>query len=129
MSLTEELIKYIMSLPYKRVIELDENGVWFAQVVEFPGCMTAGKERLDAEMNLNTAMYLWIRSTLTQGEKIIPQPFATLEFTELQRKMHEQYMGPKVTEEELKADIEAAHDEARKAWNEQHPNKRQRFRS
>ena len=65
-----------MARPYTRELVRNEDGSWFARVVELPGCMTEGDSAEDALRNLNEAMALWIEVKLDDDESI-PLPLTS----------------------------------------------------
>jgi predicted RNase H-like HicB family nuclease len=69
-----ELERYL-ALPYAREVVPEDDGTWFARVIELPGCMTVGDTQAEALDNLNGAMSAWIESMLEHGE-CIPEPGA-----------------------------------------------------
>ncbi len=70
-------LQRILSRPYTREIVRDEDGSWFARILEFPGCMTTGATDAEALVNLRDAMEAWVADALAEGEPI-PDP-ATVE--------------------------------------------------
>ena len=64
----------VLAAPYARVLRRDEDGV-SAEVLEFPGCYSAGPDGPSAWEGLEEAMGLWVESQLAQGEEI-PPPLA-----------------------------------------------------
>jgi hypothetical protein len=47
----------ILKKPYARVVTPDEDGSYFAEIVEFPGCFAAGKTAPEALENLESVCY------------------------------------------------------------------------
>ena len=67
--------------PYARVLTKDaEDGGFAAEVLEFPGCFSAGDTAEEAMANLEEAMALWVEGELEQGHEI-PRPFEATEFS------------------------------------------------
>lgn len=62
--------------PYSRIIIPDDEGLYAAQILEFPGCFSDGQSPEEAYSNLEEAADNWIESALAQGMQI-PEPFAT----------------------------------------------------
>jgi predicted RNase H-like HicB family nuclease len=65
-------VQKIMGAAYSRELRINEDGSWFARVVEFPGCMTEGDTRNEALKNLDDAMVGWIEAHLKDGDPIPP---------------------------------------------------------
>ncbi len=68
------------SLPYIRELVREDDGSWFARVIEFPGCMTVGDTREEALEMLDDAMGAWIEAKLADRETI-PAPMTADEFS------------------------------------------------
>jgi predicted RNase H-like HicB family nuclease len=66
-------VKAILDRPYTRELIPEEDGTWFARIVEFPGCMTTGDTEDEALANLRDAMEAWVTSALEDGDPI-PEP-------------------------------------------------------
>ncbi|TAM75238.1 toxin-antitoxin system HicB family antitoxin [bacterium] len=66
----DEQITAIKARPYTRSLVRNEDGTWFAQIVEFPGCMTEGDTPEEALANLDDAMDGWIEVHLEDGDPI-----------------------------------------------------------
>lgn len=69
-------VERISALPYTREYVKNEDGTWFARIVEFAGCMTEGDTEVKAMENLDDAMASWIQIHLEDGDAI-PPPLAT----------------------------------------------------
>ena len=63
-----------LELPYHRVIQPDESGLWSAHVLELDGVFSEGETAAEAAENLNLAMGLWIDHELAEGHDI-PRPW------------------------------------------------------
>ncbi len=63
-----------LELPYHRVIQPDESGLWSAHVLELDGVFSEGETAEEAARNLNVAMGLWIEHELAH-ENAIPGPW------------------------------------------------------
>jgi antitoxin HicB len=59
--------------PYARELIPNEDGTWFARIVEFPGCMTEGDTQAEALMMLDDAMKSWVEIQIADGNPI-PEP-------------------------------------------------------
>lgn len=64
-----------MALPYARQLIRNQDGSWFAQIVEFVGCMTEGATQVEALANLEEAMEGWLEIHIAEGNAI-PEPMA-----------------------------------------------------
>lgn len=62
----------LMKAGYSTEIRQNDDGTYFARIVEFPGCMTEGDTRAKALANLDEAMRGWIEVKLDDGEPIPP---------------------------------------------------------
>ena len=76
----EQQIAEIKRRPYTRALIPEEDGTWFAQIVEFPGCITAGKTAAEAVSMLDDAMTGWLKVSLQDGDAI-PEPHASIEYS------------------------------------------------
>ena len=65
-------IDRIMSKGYITEVKRNEDGTYFARIVEYPGCMTEGDTREEALANLDDAMRGWIEVKMEDGEPIPP---------------------------------------------------------
>jgi antitoxin HicB len=63
----------VLAGPYPRVISGDPEEGYLAEVVELPGCATAGETPGEALQNLDEAMAAWVESALAHGD-VIPEP-------------------------------------------------------
>ncbi len=70
-------VERLAAQPYRRELLPNEDGSWFARIVEFPGCMTEGESPTEAIENLDDAMRSWISVKLEDGESIPPPSTAT----------------------------------------------------
>lgn len=72
-----------LALPYtiefRRESE-EEQTVWFARVVELPGCMTEGDSLEEAAAMIQDALAAWIEVALDTG-RYIPEPKTTGEYS------------------------------------------------
>ncbi|HTA40515.1 MAG TPA: type II toxin-antitoxin system HicB family antitoxin [Candidatus Acidoferrales bacterium] len=57
----------ILARPYTRELIRNEDGTWFARVVEFVGCMTEGETAEKAVESLEEAMALWVEVRIEDG--------------------------------------------------------------
>ena len=63
-------IAELMARPYHKVISGDREEGYFAEVLELPGCVTAGDSPEEALSNLHEAMTLWFESALAHDDPI-----------------------------------------------------------
>ncbi len=56
--------------PYSRVLIPDEKGIVFAEILEFPGCVSQGTTVEEAFNNLEEVAKSWIEAALHQGQEI-----------------------------------------------------------
>ena len=63
----------ILSEPYSRILIPDENGLFAAELLEFPGCFSDGRTAEEAFKNLEEAAKSWILASQEQGHEI-PEP-------------------------------------------------------
>ncbi len=70
----------VLSLPYTRELVREDDGSWFARILEFPGCITVGDTREEALEMLDDAMASWIEAKL-EGRESIPSPMTAEEFS------------------------------------------------
>lgn len=76
----KEEVKAILARPYTRELIKNEDGTWFARVVEFVGCMTEGETAEEAIENLDDAMATWIEAHREDGDPI-PPPLSTDQYS------------------------------------------------
>lgn len=69
----DERVRDIMARPYLRAIQPDD-GSWFGQVLELPGCFALGNTPEEAISNLSEVMESWLLSSIEQGQDV-PDPF------------------------------------------------------
>ena len=70
----QEQVERFKALPYTRELIKNQDGTWFARIVEFTGCMTEGTTANEAIENLDEAMSAWIEVHLEDGDTIPPPP-------------------------------------------------------
>lgn len=73
-------VEAILQNSYCAELRPNGDGTYFARVLEFPGCMTEGKNELDALKNLKDAMRAWVTVRLQDGDPI-PQPLDDIRFS------------------------------------------------
>lgn len=72
--------KSYLRLPYARILIPEPEGGFFAEILEFPGCVTEGETPDEAFHNLESVAESWIESCLEQGQDI-PPPSANHRFS------------------------------------------------
>ena len=68
--LLDGYFKAILARPYTREVILNEDGTWFARVIEFVGCMSKGDTAEEAIENLESSMSAWVNARIAEGESI-----------------------------------------------------------
>jgi predicted RNase H-like HicB family nuclease len=58
----DQQIAVIVTRPYRKVIHGDAVQGFLGEVLELPGCMTAGDSETEALINLRDAMEAWVES-------------------------------------------------------------------
>lgn len=66
-------IEYYMSLPYSIYLKPDEDGSWFAEVPELPGCMTYADSKEEVLALIEDAKRTWLIFSLEDNDPI-PEP-------------------------------------------------------
>jgi antitoxin HicB len=66
-------IRSIIDRPYHRVISGEPREGYLGEVLELPGCLTAGETPEAALRGLEEAMAVWVESALVHGD-VIPEP-------------------------------------------------------
>jgi antitoxin HicB len=66
-------VKEYLSKPYARELIRNEDGTWYARVVELKGCMTEGDTEEEALEALGDAMKAWLEVAIEDKEPI-PEP-------------------------------------------------------
>ncbi len=66
----------ILQKPYARQVVCQPDGVFKAEIFEFPGCFAIGETAPEALANLEDVALEWIEVTVSQGQNI-PEPSAT----------------------------------------------------
>ena len=69
-----------LRMPYTRELVREDDGSWFARILEFPGCMTVGDTQEEALVMLDDAMVTWIEAKLRDREPV-PEPMTAAEFS------------------------------------------------
>jgi antitoxin HicB len=72
MSKREKLRQYYLNLPYTIEI-IPDDGAWFVQIKELPGCMTEVDTWDEIKPAIEEAKYLWLELALERGREI-PEP-------------------------------------------------------
>jgi antitoxin HicB len=71
-TMTGKAIEYYLDLPYALEI-VPDDGAWFVQIKELPGCITEVDEWADILPAINDAKRLWLELALERGRPI-PEP-------------------------------------------------------
>jgi antitoxin HicB len=66
-------LDYYLSLPYSIVLTPTEDGGWFAEIPDLPGCMTYGDTREEVLEMIDDVKLTWISGSLLAGDPI-PEP-------------------------------------------------------
>lgn len=66
----QKTAKEYLKEPYSRVLIPDESGSVFAEILEFPGCISQGTTVEQAFKNLEEVAESWIEAALHQGQEI-----------------------------------------------------------
>ena len=59
-------------MKYRVVIQQDEDGVFVAEVVGLPGCISQGQTRSEALLNVQEALEAYLESLQAHGEPVPP---------------------------------------------------------
>ncbi len=59
-------------MKYRVLVEVDEDGVFVAEVPVLPGCVSQGASREEALTNIREAISLYIESLEERGEPVPP---------------------------------------------------------
>jgi len=76
----QEEVARIIARPYVRELIKNEDGTWFARIVEFAGCMTEGDTQTEALANLEDAMMAWVEVKVEDGDPI-PEPITVDDYS------------------------------------------------
>lgn len=68
----EKTLEYYLSLPYTIEI-IPDDGAWFVQIKELPGCMTEVDTWDEIKPAIEEAKYLWLELAVERGREI-PEP-------------------------------------------------------
>lgn len=66
-------LSYYIALPYSILLIPEEDGGWFAEIPELPGCMTFGDTKEEVLELIEDAKLTWISGSLEAGDPI-PEP-------------------------------------------------------
>ncbi len=72
----KEEVERHMARPYTRELIKNDDGTWFARIVEFTGCMSEGDNADEVMRNLDEAMAAWIEVHI-EDEDPIPPPLTS----------------------------------------------------
>lgn len=63
-------MKYYLDLEYTVLVRENENGGFFVELAELPGCWAEGATEQEARETLNDAKRLWIRTQIEDGQQV-----------------------------------------------------------
>lgn len=66
-------LRELLAQPYSRVLTPDDDGLYTAEILEFPGCFVQGETPNEAYAQLERAAERWLFDWLSAG-KVVPQP-------------------------------------------------------
>ena len=69
----EAKVQELLKRPYRKVVRINADDGYLAEVPELPGCMTDGETEAEAMANLPEAMAGWLSVALLDGFPI-PEP-------------------------------------------------------
>jgi antitoxin HicB len=75
-----EEVRTILRRPYARVIYPEDDGSYYGDIIEFPGCFAAGATAADTLRNLEEVAEGWLSVEIEKGHAI-PQPMGTNEYS------------------------------------------------
>jgi len=73
-------VKEYLQQPYARIVIPLEEGGFFAELLEFFGCVAQGETVTEAFDNLEAAAEAWIENALEQGHEI-PKPSSAIDYS------------------------------------------------
>lgn len=71
----EARARALLTRPYRRVVQPDEEAGFLAFAPDLPGCMTDGATTEEALHHLDEAMLVWLEAAIAAGRPI-PEPAA-----------------------------------------------------
>jgi len=77
---THKTAKDYLKMPYGRVVVPENEGGFYGEILEFPGCYSSGDTPAEAYQNLEEAAELWLEAELEDGHTI-PHPFSEEEYS------------------------------------------------
>jgi len=66
-------LAYYMALHYSILLTQADDGSWFAEIPDLPGCMSFGETQQEALDMIEDAKLTWISGSLEAGD-LIPEP-------------------------------------------------------
>lgn len=67
-------VRELLARPYSRVLVPSDDGVFIAELLEFPGCSVRAETPSAAYVQLERRAEKWLSDWLEQG-KVVPRPF------------------------------------------------------
>ena len=59
-------------MKYRVIVEQDEDGIYVVEVPALPGCISQGKTRSEALVNIKEAIELYLESLDAHGDPVPP---------------------------------------------------------
>lgn len=66
----QKKVKEFMDKPYKIVLIREDDGTYFAEIPELPGCLSSGNTLVEATVNIRRAQKSWLEMAIKDGSKI-----------------------------------------------------------
>src|SRR5262245_32007091 len=66
--------------PYGRVVVPESDGIFRAEIIEFPGCIAVGDTAAEALTNLESVAQSWLQATIAKGLHV-PEPVESAEYS------------------------------------------------
>jgi antitoxin HicB len=77
---TDLTVSELLKAPYRRVIIPQDDGTFFAEIAEFPGCFATGQTRQEALEMLEEVAESWLMVAIEAGQEI-PKPIQDLGYS------------------------------------------------
>jgi predicted RNase H-like HicB family nuclease len=59
-------------MKYRVLVDLDEDGIFVAEVPSLPGCISQGETRTEALLNIQEAIHAYVESLEAHDEPVPP---------------------------------------------------------